>query len=132
MDISTLSRQANSRSIVPLIAALWATGVALFLLFAPTYDRSVAIYGPNTSAFEVARNEAMGHASALEVNGPHTLVALTIPILLHRRAALLAAGALTLGFCILGGLLIGVFYLPTALLLLLAGARTRAETGHAI
>jgi hypothetical protein len=125
MDISTLSRQTKSRSVLPVIAALWATGVALYFLLAPTYETSFGSYGPNTPASEVARTEVRGHASALEVNGPHILFVLSIPILLalsplairkHRRAALLGAGALTLCFCILGALSVGTFYLPTALL----------------
>jgi hypothetical protein len=141
MDISTLSRQTKSRSAFPVIAALWATGVALYLLLAPTYETSFVSYGPNTPSSEVARTEVRGHATALEVNGPHILFALSIPILLalsplatrkHRRAALLGAGALTLCFCILGALSIGTFYLPTALLLLLAGATTHTESAHAI
>lgn len=138
MDISTLSRQAKSRSVLTAIAALWATGVALYLLFAPTYETSVSTYGPNSTA---SRNELRGYATLLDVNGPEILFVLSIPILLalsplafrkHRRAALLGVGALMLCFCILGALSVGTLYLPTALLLLLAGATTPAESAHAI
>lgn len=138
MDISTLSRQAKSRSVLTAIAALWATGVALYLLFAPTYETSVSTYGPNSTA---SRNEIRGYATLLDVNGPEILFVLSIPILLalsplafrkHRRAALLGAGALMLCFCILGALSVGRLYLPTALVLLLAGATAPAESAHAI
>ena len=138
MDISTLSRQAKSRSVLTAIAALWATGVALYLLFAPTYETSVSTYGPNSTA---SRNEIRGYATLLDVNGPEILFVLSIPILLalsplafrkHRRAALLGAGALMLCFCILGALSVGTLYLPTALVLLLAGATAPAESAHAI
>lgn len=138
MDISTLSRQAKSRSVLIAIAALWALGVALYLLFAPTYETSVSTYGSNSTA---SSNETRGYATLLDVNGPKILFVLSIPILLalsplafrkHRRAALLGAGALMLCFCILGALSVGTLYLPTALLLLLAGATTPAESAHAI
>jgi hypothetical protein len=133
MDIAILSRRAKAGSILTAIGALWATGVALFLLLAPTYETAVTTYYPNTPASEVARTEVRGRATALEVNGPQIVFALSIPILLallplafrkQRRAALLGAGALTLCFCILGALSVGVFYLPTALALLLAAATT--------
>ena len=118
------------------MAALWAAGVALYLLLAPTYGTLTSTYEPDTPPSEVARTEVRGHATALQVNGPHIVFVLSIPILLalsplafrkHRRAALLAAGALTLCFCILGALSVGIFYLPAALLLLIAGAITGAE-----
>jgi hypothetical protein len=118
------------------MAAVWAAGVALYLLLAPTYESSTSIYTTEIPPSEVARTEIRGHATALQVNGPQIVLVLSIPVLLallpfafrkHRRAALLGAGVLTLCFCILGALSVGTFYLPTALLLLLAGAMTRAE-----
>src|SRR5512132_2186574 len=101
-DVSTLSQQTKSQSVLTAIAALWATGVALFLMLAPTYETSIGTYGPDTPPSEVARTEVRGHATALEVNGPQILFVLSVPILLalfpllfqrHRRAALLGAGA---------------------------------------
>lgn len=141
MGISTLSRQTKSQHVLPVFAALWAAGVALFFLFGPAYETSYVSYDVTHSARQVASADIRGHASGLEVNGPHILFVLIIPIWLallpltirkHRRAALLAAGALLLGFCILGALSVGTFYLPSALLLLLAGATTRTESPHAI
>jgi len=141
MEISTLSRGTKSRTVFTAIAAVWVAGVALFFSLAPTYQTSIATYGPNTPASEVARTELRGHATALEINGPQILFVLSIPILLallplafqrHRRAALLGAAALTLCFCSLGALSVGVFYLPTPLLLLLAAATTPAESAHPI
>ena len=120
------------------MAALWATGVALYLLFAPSYETSVSTYGPNSVA---SSNETRGYATLLDVNGPEVLFVLSIPILFafsplafrkQRRAALLGAGTLMLCFCILGAASVGMLYLPTALLLLLAGATTPAESAHAI
>lgn len=138
MDISRLARPPKSRSVLTAIPALWAVGVALYLLFAPTYETSVSTYGPSSIA---SRNEIRGYATLLDVNGPNILLVLSIPILVafsplafrkHRRAALLGAGTLMLCFCILGALSVGMLYLPTALLLLLAGAITPAESVHAI
>ena len=136
-----LSPPRKSGRVLSAIAALWAAGVALFLLFAPTYETAVSTYGPNTPASEVARTEVRSHATALEVNGPQIAFTLSIPILVallpllfrkHRRAALLGAGALTLCFCILGALSVGIFYLPTALLLVVAGAITAPASAPAI
>jgi hypothetical protein len=102
---------------------------------------SIATSGPHTPPSEVASTEVRGHATALEVNGPQILFVLSVPILLalfpllfrrHRRAALFGAGALTLCFSILGALSVGVFYLPTALFLLLAAATTKRESAHAV
>ena len=139
--MSTVPRQTESQSVLIAIAILWATGVASFFLFAPTYETAFASYGPDTPASEVARTEIRGHATALEVDGPHIIFVLSIPILFallplafqrHRRAALLGVAALTLSFCSLGALSVGVFYLPTALLLLLAAATTQAESERVV
>jgi hypothetical protein len=134
--MSTPSQQTIFRTVLPVLAALWASGVALYLLFAPIYATSTTIIGPNTSAPGVVSTRVTDNATLLEVNGPGILITFAIPIVValsplsvrkHRRRALLAAGVLTLGFCILGALSIGWFYLPTALLLLFAGAGTHAE-----
>jgi hypothetical protein len=134
--MSTPLQQTIFRTVLPVLGALWATGVALYLLFAPTYGTAVTVIGPNASAPGDVSTRVTGNVTSLEVNGPRILITLAIPIVLalsplafrrHRRRALLAAGTLTLGFCILGALSIGWFYLPTALLLLFAGAGTHAE-----
>jgi hypothetical protein len=133
--MATPSQQTVFRTVLPVLAALWASGFALYLLFAPTYGKAVTVIGPDTSARGVVSTRVTGYVTSLEVNGPRILITLAIPIVVavsplairkHRRRALLAAGALTLAFCILGALSIGWFYLPTALLLLFAGAGTHA------
>jgi hypothetical protein len=79
--------------------------------------------------------ESVGHATGLQANGPQIAFVLAIPIVLallplgfrkHQRAVFLGAGALTLAFCVLGAMSVGMFYLPTALLLVLAGASMRS------
>jgi hypothetical protein len=41
----------KSQRILTAIAAIWAMGVSLVLLLAPTYEISFGVYGPNTPAF---------------------------------------------------------------------------------
>lgn len=141
MEIDTLSQRTNSRITLPLIAALWATVVGLYLLIASTYDRSVGVLRFNPPVYEVLRDKLLDYATVVAVTGPGSAFGLFIPTLLalsplairkHRRGALLVAGALTLGVCLIWPLSIGVLYLPTALLLLLAGVRTEANPTHAI
>jgi len=141
MDTYTFSERTKSQTIVTLIAALWASLVAAYLYFAATYDRSVVFFGPEMSRFQVARNNVIDYAGAVSVTGPGSAFGLTIPVFLalsslavrkHRRGASLVAGGLTLGVCLLWPLSIGVLYLPAALLLLLAGARTHADPAPAI
>ena len=119
-----------------IIAALWATAVALFFLFGPVYATSTSEYSVTVSSGQVATSpERVGHATGLQANGPQIAFVLAIPVVLallplafrkHLRAAFLAAGALTLAFCVVGAMSVGIFYLPTALLLVLAGATMKS------
>jgi len=119
-----------------IIAALWATAVALFFLFGPVYETSTSEYSVTVSSGQVATSpERVGHTTGLHANGPQIAFVLAIPILLallplafrkHQRAAFLGAGALTLAFCVLGAMSVGMFFLPTALLLVLAGASMKS------
>lgn len=131
----------RSRNFVPLLAALWSAFVAAYLYWAATYDLSVVQFGPDTSQFEIMKNGVIAYAWPVAVTGPASAFGLTIsvflallplPIRRHRRAALVVAGVLTLGICFLWPFSIGVLYLPTALLLLLAAGRTNADPAYAI
>lgn len=128
-------RSGGASRLLAILAALWATGASLYLLFAPTYRTSAGTSGLDSSA---STRNVEGTATLLDVNGPEVLFVLGIPVLLavaplafraRRRAALLGAGALMLLFCILGALSVGTRYLPAALLLLLAGAKHPQDTG---
>jgi hypothetical protein len=141
MDKYALSERTKSRQFVPPLAALWATLAAAYLYFASTYDMSVDHFGPGMSRFEIMKNRVVAYGSVVAVTGPGSAFGLTIPIFLallplamrkRRRAVLVAAGVLTLGVCLIWPLSIGVLYLPTALLLLLAAARTNADPAPAI
>jgi hypothetical protein len=141
MDKYALADQTKSRNIIPLLAALWATLVAAYLYLASTYDLSVVYFGLDTSQFELVKNRVIAYAKVVAVTGPGSAFGLTIPVFLallplavrkHRRAALVAGAVLTLGVCLIWPFSIGVLYLPTALLLLLAVGRTNADRAHAI
>jgi len=126
--------------VAPIIAAIWAAGVGLFFLLGPVYGTSTSEYSVTPTGGQVVSREVQGHSSGLEVNGPHIVFVLSIPILLallplaaprHQRTALLASGALLLVFCVLGALSVGTYYLPSALLLLVAGAITKEGSAPA-
>ena len=123
-----------------IIAALLATAVALFFLFGPVYGTSTSEYSVTASGGQVASPQFERHATGLEVNGPRVAFVLIIPIILallplavrkHQRGSFIIAGALSLAFCVVGAMSAGMFYLPSALLLLLAGATTESLP-HAI
>jgi hypothetical protein len=135
MDTFSTSRRSKAPQILCLIAALWATAVALFFLFGPVYETSRSEYSVTVSGPQVASPEREGHATGLQANGPQIAFVLAIPIVLallplafrkHQRASFLIAGALTLAFCVVGAMSVGMFYLPTALLLLVAGATMKS------
>ena len=63
----------------------------------------------------------------LEVNGPHALIPVMFPVLMTLAAWLLRKEALRIiatiligGFALIGGFTIGLFYMPAAILMLLA------------
>ncbi|MFL5573046.1 MAG: hypothetical protein ACJ78R_06010 [Gemmatimonadaceae bacterium] len=131
-DEHVLPAPTKSRNVLPLLAALWATLIAAYLYFAATYDLSVVYFGSDTSRFEMLKNRAIAYGNVVAVTGPRSALGPAIPTLLallslafrkHRRAALLVAGALTLGVCLVWPFSIGVLYLPTAALVLLAAWR---------
>ena len=141
MDEHTLPERRKSQNIVPLLAALWATLVGAYLYWAATYDLSVVYFGPGMSPFELMKNRVIAYAGVVAVTGARSASGLFIPSVLallplamrkYRRGALVVAGVLTLGVCLLWPFSIGVLYLPTALLLLFAAARTNADPAHAI
>lgn len=142
MDIDTLSQRSKSPNTVPLIAALWATVVGVYLLIASTWDRSFAVITsvPPTT-LEVVKNNLLDYASVVAVTGFDSASGLFIPTLLalcslairkYRRVTLLVTGGLTLAICLVWPLSIGVLYFPTAALLLFAAVRTNADLAHAI
>jgi hypothetical protein len=140
--MSMWSRNRRASNTFPLIAALWATLVGVYLLIASTWDRSFAILTPTPpTILEVVKTKLLDYASIVAVTGfnsasglfiPTLLALCSLPIQKHRRAALLVTGGLTLAICLAWPFSIGLLYLPTAVLLLFAAVRTNADLAHAI
>ena len=99
--------------------------------FWPTYEgASVTATLPGEPGGEVIRSSA----TAIEVNGLHVILLLLVPILLTaitllglrlqqttmRKILLWSPAVVLLGFCFVAIASIGMFYLPTALALLVA------------
>jgi len=137
-----LSQRTRSPNTLPLVAALWATIVGVYLLIASTRDRSFAVISsiPPTT-LEVVKTRLLDYASIVAVTDFDSASGLFIPALLalcslatrkYRRVALLVTGGLTLAICLVWPFSIGVLYLPTAVLLLFAAVQTKADIAHAI
>jgi hypothetical protein len=135
MDISSFPRRPKAPQTLSFIAALWATVVALFFLFGPVYGTSTTAYSVTARGGQVASPQFEGHATGLEVNGPPVAFVLVIPMILallplavrrNQRASFIGAGVLSLAFCVVGAMSVGMFFLPSALLLLLAGATMKS------
>lgn len=102
-----------------------AAAVSCLLLIVPTYTTSsttIAEHPVNRSLVE------QGHTTMLLVNGPSVLLALAIPVLIAltplvfpTRAMHLTAAIAIAVFCLLGGFSIGLFYIPSAVLIAVAG-----------
>jgi len=70
-----------------------------------------------------------GHATLLQVNGSRVFIPLAIPvvvsllpILSRRRGVSIGAAIVLSAFCIVGGFSIGLFYVPSAVTMIVAGA----------
>ena len=68
------------------------------------------------------------HATLLQVNGPRALIALAIPVLIALVPVLLrkwwvrlVAGLVLAAFVVVAGFSIGLFYAPSAFIMLMAG-----------
>ena len=112
-------------------ASAWAAG--LWFVFGPVYQ---GVSGTSSVPGEPAGEVTRHTATLVEVNGLYVLWLLLIPVLLSglallvirltdagqaRRKALLWISALALlALCLVGILSIGLFYLPTAMALLVA------------
>ncbi len=110
-------------------AFAWAAGIGF--AFVPVYEgESVAPALPGEPGGEVIRSSA----TTIEVNGLHVILLLLVPILLTaitllglrlqqttmRKVLLWSPAVVLLGFCFVAIASIGMFYLPTALALLVA------------
>ena len=135
MGTSDARRGMTAAGLVALAAVALAVAAGLGLAFYPVYQgesESASSSGVVTSSSD--------RATLIEENGPWVAFLLCVPIVLaalglwvalrgHRTLAWTFAGVL-LGFCVLGGFSIGLFYLPAALALLLAAGLTEGKAGR--
>jgi hypothetical protein len=94
-----------------------AFAVSILLLVLPSY-----------SGWSSESPLVQQHATLLQVNGPRALIALVIPVLIALVPVLLpkwwlrlVAGLVLAAFVAVGGFSIGLFYAPSAVIMLLAG-----------
>jgi hypothetical protein len=113
------------------VAPLSAAAVSAYLLACPTVATVSESIAFGSGAPAAARERTAGSSSLLETQGPQVALPLLIPILLAalpllawrpvaRRALAAVAVALVGAFCVVSGLSVGMFYVPT--LVILAGA----------
>ncbi len=93
--------------------------------FGPTVERAGTSYDTSGTL-----RQTRERVSLLEMQGPSALVPLSIPpligllpLVLARRLVRLVAAGLLLLFAIVAGYSIGLFYLPAAVTMVLAGLR---------
>jgi hypothetical protein len=115
-----------------VLALIWTVGVTLYLAFVPIYGERKSWIETRPSG-ETFRVTEPGTQTLVDVNGRSALLMLAIPLALvilplairpsHRqRPAGITAGILLLALSFLGGASIGMYYYPSAIALLLAGA----------
>lgn len=128
----------GSRDVVALVLAVGiALGLCLtLLLLSGGGSETVSGGGSSGPGGEVTEWSETSSESLLESEGPSVLIPLAIPVALpatalvaRRRTVTLVAGWISLAFCLVAILSLGVFYLPVAILLLLAARWQRVETG---
>lgn len=136
MDKSNAHRIMTASGWLAVIAVVLAAAAGLFLALYPVYQgvsESVSSSGAVTSSTD--------SATLVAENGSWVILVLCVPVALaalglmgavrERRTATWAAALTLLGFVILGGFSIGLFYAPAALALLAAAGMTRARGGTA-
>ncbi|MGH2374892.1 MAG: hypothetical protein ACRDIC_15695 [bacterium] len=121
-----------------ILATLLAGGASLLLVWLPLYATATNSYsiGPDGGGVSTS---SVGRATLLDVNGAGALVGLVLPLALAvasllvpgtrwvRVATGLSAAALV-GFVVLSGFSIGLFYVPSAIAMVVAaGQQTRAR-----
>ncbi len=118
--------KGNAAIVSALVSDALAWAASLWLLLWPYSYQGTSV---TQTAGEPAGQITETHASLLAVNGLWVIIPLLIPVVIttlllvtaissNRRAAKLPAwplAAILLGFCILSGFSIGIFYLPSAL-----------------
>ena len=93
-----------------------AFAASCLLLFLPVYS------------IGSSESNSLRHATLLGVNGPLAVVAVAIPVLIAlvpllipKFSARLIAGLILLAFAVISGFSIGLFYFPSAIMMVMAG-----------
>lgn len=127
--------------ILTAVSLALALAVSALLLVIPSYSSATeSVVAPGSGSARQSVTE--GHATLLDVNGPRILLPLgfpvlvaLVPLLLPLRTLRIVAAVLLGGFCALGALSIGWFYLPSALTMVIAAAwptpRSNRQTANA-
>lgn len=125
-------RRAPASSWIALAAVLLAVGAGLLLALYPVYQGV-----GETASSSGAVTSSSDSATLVGENGTWVILLLCIPVALAalglvaslwgRRVLLWVSAVVLLGFVILGGLSIGLFYFPAALALLVAAGLTEAR-----
>ena len=118
-----------------LVSHALAWVAVVLLVFMPFYRGESATATPKGA---IPGEVVQSTATLIEVNGWGVLPILLVPVvisgigllaalvagrgLILRRAPLVIAGLLLMGFCIAGSFTIGMFYLPAALAMAVSGA----------
>jgi hypothetical protein len=129
------ARSPSRRALV--LATLLAGSASLLLLWLPVYGTATGSVSPGPDGTQVSTGTASS-ATLLEVNGPGIGVVLLVPLLLTggplvvpgRRGSAVATGLSALALTalvILTGFSIGLFYLPSALALLIGAGLAMRE-----
>jgi hypothetical protein len=133
--VSTVRRDESDRtaSTLVVLAAVWTFVMTAIWLFLPA-SRSTSV----SSSSSGETTSATSTETLLESEGTSVLLVLAVPVVLvgialltrrsrHARRLRLTTGGLLFAAGLLGAASIGLFYLPAAVLLLVAGARTGAH-----
>jgi hypothetical protein len=133
---SRSARWLSVKRVFQLVALVLALIAAVAALTLPLYATASSTAGSQV--------EVLGTATALEVNGPSALVGVALPVLVAAAplvfpdrlwAPSAVSAALLVIFVVVAGFSIGLFYLPTALVEVIAaflpGRRPASPTGTA-
>ena len=137
MSTTSARRRTPASTWIALVAVLLAAGAGLLLAFSPVYQ-GVREAASSSGAVTSSRDRA----TLVGENGAWAVVLLCVPVALavlglagsvrgRSRLVWVLAGVL-LGFVVLGGFSIGLFYLPAAVALLLAAGLTEARGGRSV
>jgi len=131
------SRRPGSGRVARVLAfaALgWTLLVTLYWVVVPAGSWESVSQGVSPTG-EVVTTVRSGHDTLLEHEGSSVLIVLAVPVVLtvvgtwpwsarHARRARLSVGWLLLAGVVIGAMTIGLFYLPAAVLLLVAAFKT--------